>query len=202
MGIGAGSRRPGSVKGAFGPVIATSRADYEAAGGHESVRGEVVEDMALARAYASKGLPVGVLLGSRDLSFRMYPDGLRSLVEGWTKNLATGASRTPPLRLGGAVVWLTAMGSAFFTLVRGVGELAPTLTGPALCAAFALQLRLMFSRLGNFSVLAHLLFPIQLAVFFFVFFRSLWLTLFRRRVRWRGREVPIPTGRAVSGGPR
>jgi len=195
MGIGAGATGERATNGAFGPVMATSRADYEATGGHEAVRGEIVEDMALARAYESQGLPVKVLVGDRNLGFRMYPDGPRSLVEGWTKNLATGASHTPGFRLAGAVVWLTAMGSVVATFVRVAGQPAPTLAVLALYGAFAVQLRHMFSHLGNFGPLAYLLFPLQLLAFFAIFFRSLWFTLVRRRVRWRGREVPLPTGK-------
>ena len=31
------------------------------------------------------------MIGKGLLSFRMYPGGLTELIEGWTKNLATGA---------------------------------------------------------------------------------------------------------------
>ena len=189
MGIAAG--RDGHTEGAFGPVMATNRADYELVGGHRSVRGEVVEDMALARRYSDHDRSVTVLTGGHDLRFRMYPSGFTSLVEGWTKNFATGAGSTPVRRLAGIVIWLTAMGSAFTTLLGSFDSLPALAISAALCVAFALQLRSMFARLGNFSVLAAALFPLQLALFFAVFFRSLWFTVVRRKVRWRGREVPI-----------
>jgi hypothetical protein len=38
-------------------------------------------------------------------------------------------------------------------------------------------------------------FPLLLAVFFVVFFRSLWMTLVRRQVRWRGRTLSVGAGR-------
>ncbi|MGH9181520.1 MAG: glycosyltransferase family 2 protein, partial [Acidimicrobiales bacterium] len=71
--------------GAFGPCLVTTRADYRAIGGHEAVRGEVVEDVALAARYRAAGLPVATLGGRGTISFRMYPGGVSQLVEGWTK---------------------------------------------------------------------------------------------------------------------
>ena len=71
-------------------------ADYEAAGGHagDSVRGAVLDDVSLARAVQRTGRGVTVFGGRGAVRFRMYPDGLRSLVEGWTKNFAGGAAGT------------------------------------------------------------------------------------------------------------
>lgn len=189
MGVGAG--RHDITDGAFGPVMATTRSDYELVGGHESVRSEIVEDMALARRFISHDRSVTVLTGGPKLRFRMYPSGFASLLEGWTKNFATGAGGTPVTRLAGIVVWLTAMGSAFMTLLGSIGDPSKMAIGLGLCGAFALQLRTMFSSLGNFSATAALLFPLQLIVFFAVFFRSLWQTTIRRQVRWRGRVIPL-----------
>ena len=36
-------------------------------------------------------------------------------------------------------------------------------------------------------------------LFFAVFFRSLWVTIVRRKVRWRGRDVPVRRAPAASG---
>ena len=52
--------------------------------------------------------PSRTLLGGEALSYRMYPDGLRSLADGWSKNLAAGARSMPPLRLLATVLWVTA----------------------------------------------------------------------------------------------
>ena len=77
---------------AFGPCLLTGAADLAAVGGFAAVAGEVVEDAALAHAYAAAGRRVRCLGGGDAVRFRMYPDGVRSLVEGWTKNLAGGAA--------------------------------------------------------------------------------------------------------------
>ena len=107
--MGAGSGSGDRATGAFGPVMVTSRGDYERAGGHSAVRDEVVEDLALAGRYRSSGQPVSVFQGGPELSYRMYPEGLGQLLEGWTKNFAVGAVSTPLLRLLAIVVWVTAL---------------------------------------------------------------------------------------------
>ncbi|WP_370326934.1 glycosyltransferase family 2 protein [Euzebya sp.] len=63
------------------------RADaYRAAGGHGRVRGEVIEDVALARAFKRAGLRVGMADGTPHATCRMY-DGWAELREGYAKSL-------------------------------------------------------------------------------------------------------------------
>jgi 4,4'-diaponeurosporenoate glycosyltransferase len=165
--------------GAFGPCLVIDRADYEAAGGHagEFVRGAVLDDVALARAVQRTDRGVTVFGGRGSLRFRMYPHGLGSLVEGWTKNFAGGAAGTRPGTLVLVVVWMSG-------LIGAVVDLEPVLY-----AAFAVQLAVLLRRVGSFSPLTALLYPIPLAFFVGVFLRSAVLTFVRREVAWRGRRV-------------
>jgi 4,4'-diaponeurosporenoate glycosyltransferase len=187
MGTAIGSGR--GATGAFGPVMVTSLADYDAVGGHDAVRSEVVEDLALAERYRDTARPVEVLEGGSAIRFRMYPGGIRQLVDGWAKNFATGAGSTRRWRLAAIVGWVTALGTAAFALDDGLrGELDPVL-GVALYLAFAAQLWWMFRQVGSFGALTAVLFPIPLVGFIVVFLRSLWLTHVRHSVTWRGRSV-------------
>ena len=88
---------------AFGPCLVTGRTDYERVDGHASVAGEVVEDVQLARRYAAHDLPVTVFTGGDSISFRMYPDDVAQLVEGWTKNLTAGSRHADPVAVEIAV---------------------------------------------------------------------------------------------------
>jgi 4,4'-diaponeurosporenoate glycosyltransferase len=190
MGTGAASLRRGArITGAFGPCLVCSRVDYLATGGHEAVRDAVVEDVALARLFAANELPVHAYAGGDAISFRMYPLGVRQLVEGWTKNLATGARGTPPLRTLGVVLWITAMLTAVIALVT-----APGVVAVAWYVAFACQLWLMLRPLGNFGATA-LLYPVEVIVFVALFVRSLVATA-TGRVRWKGRSVAVRGARS------
>lgn len=63
------------------------RADcYRAAGGHGRVRNEVIEDVALARAFKQTGMRVGMADGTDLATCRMYT-GWAELREGYTKSL-------------------------------------------------------------------------------------------------------------------
>lgn len=192
MGVGAGGRSPNGV---FGPVICCALRDYRSIGGHASVRTEVVEDIALGRKFQRLGVPLRVRGGGRDIRFRMYPSGWQSMVEGWTKNMATGAAGTPPMR---------AIASAVFVcgLVIGSTQLVSVLTatiGPATVLAgdvvgasmAVLTTWGLLRRVGSFRVSAALALPALTAFFILVVARSTWLTVVRRRVTWRGRTIPI-----------
>ncbi|HET6778475.1 MAG TPA: glycosyltransferase family 2 protein [Gemmatimonadales bacterium] len=80
---------------ANGQFIMTTRAAYEAAGTHVSVRHEVAEDLALAQTYLQKGLRLHFAFAERLMETRMYRD-LASLIEGWSKNIYLGGRRSFP----------------------------------------------------------------------------------------------------------
>ena len=84
----------------FGPAMAVPASAYIRAGGHERAKSAVAEDLALARTMDMAGTPVVAYHSGRGpcfIEYRMYPHGLSSLIEGWTKNLAAGACAVPPL---------------------------------------------------------------------------------------------------------
>lgn len=100
---------------ANGQFILVTREAYQEEGGHEAVRGEVVEDLRMAQRWVHQGKRVSLRAGEEDFSTRMY-HSLRELVEGWSKNLYLGGLATfpdwlrpwiPPLAvLSGLFLWL------------------------------------------------------------------------------------------------
>ena len=195
------ARRPATRPMAFGPCLLTSRADYERAGEHVAVRGEILDDVELAAAYDRAGLPVRCALGGRSIGMRSYPDGLRQLADGWTKNVASGASAAAPGPALAVVLWVSAhhavaVGAAL-ALVEAVTGRGGSLTygHPALWVvawgAFAWQLRTILMRIGSFRWWTWVLFPAPLLAFDALFAVSAALTVVRRSVRWRGREVDL-----------
>jgi chlorobactene glucosyltransferase len=57
---------------ANGQFLATTREAYDAVGGHESVRDNVAEDLALAQRYFAAGKRTVLVIGLEQLSTRMY----------------------------------------------------------------------------------------------------------------------------------
>jgi 4,4'-diaponeurosporenoate glycosyltransferase len=159
---------------AYGPVLAVDRATYERTGGHghASARGAIAEDLALARVVGRSTAFAG-----RDLAtFRMYPHGLRSLVQGWTKNIATGAASVPWWAGVAMVGWL-------WSLTGGI------VGSPLFVVASMAQLWVQGRRVGRFGPVTALCYPVLLVFFFVVFLRSVALTAVGHNVLWRGRRV-------------
>lgn len=186
MASGTCAPRPHAATVAFGPCLLTRATDLLAVGGFSVVRGDTLEDVGLARAYRAAGRPVHCFGGGATVRFRMYPDGLRPLVEGWTKNLAGGAVRTPLLPTLGAVAWVAACATV---ALAAVTDPTPVVAGA--WAAVAAQLWWMLRRVGSFRPWAAILFPVPLVAFVVLFVRSIVARSIRRQVVWRGRTIRL-----------
>jgi glycosyltransferase involved in cell wall biosynthesis len=183
---GAGVQRGPNAGVAFGPCLVTTPEALAAAGGFAAVRGDVVEDLALARRYRAAGRPVRCVLDAGAVSYRMYPDGLRSLVEGWTKNLASGARRAPVLPALGATAWVA--GSLATALAMATG---PSWAAAAGWVAYAAQLRWMLGRIGSFRWWAWAAYPVTVGAFVALVASSAVARGIRREVSWRGRRIAV-----------
>ena len=194
MGVGAGQPgRDGRSDGAFGPCLVCRRTEYDAVGGHAAVRSSVTDDLALASGFAGEGLPTHVLAGTGSIEYRMYPLGWRQLVEGWSKNVATGARFVPATRSLLVGLWVTALLIA--TQYAALAIWSPSRVRLVIAAvafiAVTVQQRIRLANLTNAGWITAALFPITTVVFVAVFIRSLWWTYVGRRVRWRGRTIDI-----------
>lgn len=175
---------------AFGPAMATSRADYERSGGHAAVAGKVVEDWFLAHCYEKAGLPVSAFIGHGQIAYRMYPGGLSDMVIGFDKNFATAAGEVRWPWMLAVLLWLSGLFWAAWCLPAAllgwpmVGDPAPFING-VVFGAYALQLLVITRRVGRFSWI-NLIFPIPVLFFLGVFVLAI-LNLERGTVRWKGR---------------
>ena len=178
---------------ANGQFILTSRAAYETAGTHASVRHEGAEDLALAQTYLHRGLKLHFAFAERLMETRMYR-GLRSLIEGWSKNIYLGGRRSfPDEPLARALVPLMlviAMG--YWLLPPLTLLLAAVLPGlahlrePALLASFISVVFWMLICWGmKIPAVYGLGYPLGALMALYIAVRSTWRGA--RRVEWRGR---------------
>jgi len=72
---------------ANGQYILITREAYDAVGGHTAIAGDLLEDVALARAVKRSGRRIFFRFGGDAVRTRMYRT-FAQLREGWTKNLA------------------------------------------------------------------------------------------------------------------
>jgi chlorobactene glucosyltransferase len=85
---------------ANGQFILIKRSVYEAIGGHERIKDQIVEDKAIAEQVKGNGYRLIVADGYSVARTRMYTS-LPEMWEGWTKNIYLGLSDRPSLMLLG-----------------------------------------------------------------------------------------------------
>jgi hypothetical protein len=80
---------------ASGALLVFTRPAYDHLGGFAAVRGEITEDVAIARRTREAGLRLGLALGGQQVATRMYR-GYREVRAGMSRGLlpVTGGSRT------------------------------------------------------------------------------------------------------------
>ena len=87
------------IAGAFGPCLICRKDQYFLTGGHKKIREAVLDDIELGKIYIKNNFPVYLYSGKGIINFRMYPDGVSQLFEGWSKNFGSGAKSAHPVIL-------------------------------------------------------------------------------------------------------
>jgi len=102
---------------ANGQCIFVRRSAYASIGGHEAVRDQVAEDVALAQRLFAAGKRTELILGRDELTTRMYTS-LREIMAGWRKNIfAGGREAMPGGRIGQAIFPILLLLSPLLTLL-------------------------------------------------------------------------------------
>ncbi len=177
----------GKKRGGFGQCLICEKEAYFAIGGHESIKGEIVENLALIQHASSKGISAHSYSGKAVISMRMYQDGIGSVWKGWGKSFASGSTRTSFPGLMMIILWI----SSLFSFLTNRSSLEQ----PYVFAIIYLILVLLFYRslkdIGNFTLLDASFFPVHLLFFFLVFVYSFIRTFVLRNTSWKGRSITI-----------
>ncbi len=179
--------------GGFGQFFLCTRSVYGRIGGHEAVKGELVEHFALSQHAKKCGESVEAASGMGAISMRMYRDGFGDLFYGWSKSFASGAKTTNIFLLVLTSIWIASLNSLVLHL-------------PGMMWADPFQFLIQYSliggclyiivrRIGNFSFFETLLFPIHILFFLVCFLHSLWNTFFGKKTIWKDRYVFIEKGK-------
>jgi chlorobactene glucosyltransferase len=188
---------------ANGQYMLFRRRVYDALGGHEAVAGEVVEDIRLAQVLALGGWRLVVRSGE-GFRTRMYRS-LGGLVEGWSKNISTGALQTtagwlqplilPLSLLGGAGLFILPPATLIWALLAGTG--GTTLLWAALTTGLGVLFWSLASWVMKGNPLFGFLFPLGAMMSGFIIVKS-WLR--GGNIRWKGRAYRM-TPETRRGGP-
>jgi chlorobactene glucosyltransferase len=183
---------------ANGQFIMIRRAVYNAIGGHEKVKDQIVEDKAISEQVKWNGYRLVIADGRDFVRTRMYTD-LPSMWEGWTKNIYLGLSGHPAMLLLGAFGALLALIAALFLplwtllglgwMVNGDGWTAAVVSLEALLVwGWLVYFRAKAARGMNISAWYALTTPLGAGVFAAMMLTSAWKVVSGQGVTWRGRK--------------
>lgn len=154
----AANRSEPALAAANGQCLVFRASAYRAMGGHAAVKGELVEDVALARAMKRAGHRVVLTDAGAWASVRMYT-GLRSAWAGFTKNLYPAFGGRPAPFLAGLSLFAGSQALPFWLALVALAAGQVAWAAPlAVQAALAFALRALLVRgLGHpiTSALAH-----------------------------------------------
>lgn len=182
---------------ANGQCFMMTRTAYETVGGHTAVKDTVAEDLMMAQRTHESGLRVSLVLGTAQLSTRMY-DGFRSIVRGWMKNVYAGGRMAMRGGLLGRLVFPLALVGGPLTMILpalvALALLVRTLSGVETpgpiqlwCGLSAVGLLWFFAAINTFaraSVWRVAFVPLGMLVFAAI---GLAAVVRGQRVEWKGR---------------
>jgi chlorobactene glucosyltransferase len=186
-----------AISTAVGQAMLFRRSAYEGMGGHEAVRGSIVEDLALAQRTIALGYRWRMARITDLVSCRMYRGG-REAFDGLSKNLFAASSfRLVPYLF--AWTWLAVL------FLRPLCDLAAFAAGRPLgvpiwavlaCVGLALVVWLVPYRQLRVPLWPAALYPITVLIMEAVALSSLWLGI-TGGLTWKGRALPRPRFRLL-----
>jgi chlorobactene glucosyltransferase len=182
---------------ANGQFIFIKRAVYKSVGGHEAIKGSIVEDKDMAVLVKGKGFHLVVADGRKVASTRMYTS-LSEMWEGWTKNIYLGLRDDKGLLLLGVFGAFLAFTAALLLPAWMIWGAVLTIAGSGLEGSVVLlEVLILWGYLIFWRVLASrsmgipswyaLTVPIGAGLFAAMMVTSAWNILSGKGVTWKGR---------------
>jgi glycosyltransferase involved in cell wall biosynthesis len=180
---------------ASGQFMLFKREDYETMGGHERLKGSIVEDLALSRRAKIKTGRLYFIDGSKLISTRMYPDSPRQCWNGWKKCLFPGTKLTQPRRITGALMWFlwgliapVALALSIFYTIKGTISWYFILAAAILYFFNVVALFVYWNRKGTHQWVSYVFFPVVVLMFCVLLGVSALELVIKKETTWRGRR--------------
>ncbi|MCR2802724.1 glycosyltransferase [Paenibacillus soyae] len=181
--------RRNAAQGLYGACILTTRGDYERAGGHQGIKGEMLDDLGLGAQYKKAGIPVNNYIGRGVVSFRMYPGGIRSEIEGFGKGAVLSTGKLDARTIGLIAIWLIGLlGAEAAPFAIGTAWFVPLLVAYVLYTGQIYYFARYAGRFGFWQPALHMLSSI---FFLLVMLYSAYQVVLFGKVSWKGRKVEV-----------
>lgn len=172
------SSRP-SLTAANGQFFVVKTEAYIASGGHKSIKGEVIDDMELAKSLKRSGFKGGITNGSNIASCRMYQNWSQ-LRNGYQKSLWRAFKEIP-----NAII-LSLLLIIFF--IYPVFEMLKG-SSIGLVSYFLVVLsRMITAKLSRGNLISSLLHPLSILLLIYLLITS-WIQHSRGNLAWKGRKL-------------
>jgi len=181
--------RRNNEKGLYGACIVTTRTDYENIGGHQKIRSEMLDDLNLGACFQRAGIKVTNYIGHGLVSFRMYPGGFRSELEGFSKGAVLSTAALNKFTLLSVILWIIGLivSQACFFFIGHI-EFYPLFIGYIL---YAFEIFYINRFVGQFGITHPVFHFLSMIFFLIVIVYSLYQAGFRKKVIWKGRYIDV-----------
>ncbi len=191
---------------AYGQYFMVKRTTYDAIGGHESVKDQILDDISIGRVTKEKGFSVTACDGRPLYAVRMYTN-FSELWSGWTKN-AFALINCNVVSLTGLVLILNVCALAPFVSFAAAAfnptTVSALLPQPILWLLFAVQMTCVTIWYVRSTVyykglnpLYFLLLPLGAVLVSALYINSAYCFLTGKQVKWKGRDYSVDTTQRV-----
>lgn len=185
---------------AWGGFLLFRRSAYDQIGGHEGMRGAVVDGPQLAQKLKRAGLRLGYVHGQNVVLARMH-SAFRSVWNGWTRGIYLGLERSVArgllliaLLLGFLIMpWALFWGGLLWSALHGFTNAGPEVVLTLLWGGVgiaAMTHQVVIRELFGMDFRYRWLQPLGALLVVGIVCNSIWRVVFRRQVSWRGRVYP------------
>jgi len=177
--------------GFYGPVLLISKDLFLKYDGYEAVKNSVIEDFNLGKFYNSKHIIIDLLMGGKEIKFKMYPNSIFEVVEGWSKNFSSGAisiKLTLFVLIFFWLVYLTVLPYEFFRSIVNKNYFLTFFT-LIIYILTIFKINSSLKKIGSYPFVVSVIYPVYLLFFHVVFFYSLIGTYIIKTTKWKGRNM-------------
>ena len=183
-------------KGLYGSCIVAARNDYEKINGHHSIKSELLDDLNLGKKFSRAGIPVENYIGWGLVSFRMYPAGIKSEIQGFGKGALLSTATLRPATVLIILFWLLGLFAVEFMtpllLLTKPSQVAPFVIGYIL---YTIQIIYFVKYVGYFGRIMPVFHFLSSLFFLLVTLFSFYQVTFLGYVSWKGRHIKIGGGK-------